>query len=65
MPVAKSGGFDSIPTARGGIARLALARLEEMGKAPTAVLSKVGLAAKDAQDPAIRLEVRTQIKFLN
>jgi len=35
-----------------------------MGKAPTAVLSKVGLAAKDAQDPAIRWEVRTQIKFL-
>jgi AraC-like DNA-binding protein len=64
MPVAKSSGFDSIPTATGGIARLALARLEEMGKAPTVVLSKMGLAAKDAQDPAIRLEVRTQIKFL-
>jgi AraC-like DNA-binding protein len=64
MPFAKSSGFDSIPTATGGIARLALARLEEMGKAPTVVLSKMGLAAKDAQDPAIRLEVRTQIKFL-
>jgi AraC-like DNA-binding protein len=64
MPFAKSRDFNSIPTATGGIARLACARLEEMGKDPTVVLSKVGLTAEDARDPATRLEVRTQIKFL-
>jgi hypothetical protein len=35
-----------------------------MGKDPIVGLSKVGLTVEEAQDPAIRLEVRTQIKFL-
>ena len=64
MPIAKSGGFNSIPSATGGIARMACARLDEMGKDPTVILSKVGLTAEEARDPAIRLEVRTQIKLL-
>src|SRR5258708_20848070 len=64
MQFARSSGFNSIPTATGGIARLACARLDEMGKDPTVILSKVGLTPEEARDPAIRLEVQTQIKLL-
>ena len=64
MPIAKSDGFNRIPSATGGIARLACARLDEMGKDPTVILSKVGLTPEEARDPAIRLEVRTEIKLL-
>ena len=64
MQFARSDGFNSIPSATGGIARLACARLDEMGKDPTVILSKVGLTPEEARDPAIRLEVRTQIKLL-
>ena len=35
-----------------------------MGKDPTVILSKVGLTPEEARDPAIRLEVQTQIKLL-
>jgi AraC-like DNA-binding protein len=35
-----------------------------MGKDPTAILSEVGLTPEEARDPAIRLEVQTQIKLL-
>jgi AraC-like DNA-binding protein len=64
MQFARSDGFNSIPSATGGIARLACARLDELDKDPTVILSKVGLTPEAAQDPAIRLEVRTQIKLL-
>ena len=64
MQFARSSGFNSIPSATGGIARLACARLDEMGKDPAVILSKVGLTPEEARDPAIRLEVRTQIKLL-
>jgi AraC-like DNA-binding protein len=64
MRLARSNGFNSIPSATGGVARLACARLDKMGKDPTVILSKVGLTREEARDPAIRLEVRTQIKLL-
>ena len=64
MQVAKSEDFSSIPSATGGIARLACARLDEMGKDATVILSKAGLTAEEACDPVIRLEVPTQIKLL-
>ena len=64
MQFARSDGFNSIPSATGGIARLACARLDKLGKDPTVILSKVGLTAEAARDPAVRLEVRTQIKLL-
>jgi hypothetical protein len=64
MQFARSNGFNSIPSATGGIARLACARLDEMGKDPTVILSKVGLTREEARDPTIRMEVRTQIKLL-
>ena len=64
MKLTRSSGFNSIPSATGGIARLACARLKEMGKDPTFILSKVGLTSEEARDPSVRLEVRTQIKLL-
>ena len=65
MQFARSEGFGSIPSATGGIARLACARLGQMGKDPAAILSKAGLPPEVARDPTIRLEVRTQIKLLD
>ena len=65
MQYAQSEGFGSIPSATGGIARLACARLEETGKDPTVVLLKAGVTPEVAGDPATRLEVRTQIKLLD
>jgi hypothetical protein len=56
--------FRSIPSATGGIARLACARLRELGKDVKAVLSKAGLRLEEVADPTVRLEVRTQIKLL-
>jgi len=56
--------FRSIPTATGGVARLACARLRELGKDVKAVLSKAGLRLEEADDPTARLEVRTQVKIL-
>ncbi len=64
MGLARSKGLGSIPSATGGIARLACARLREMGKDPSIVLSKAGVTPEQARDPAIRLEVQTQIKLL-
>ena len=64
MKSATSSGSNRIPFATGGIARLACARLEEMGKDPAAVLSRVGLTLEQARNPAIRLEVRAQIRLL-
>jgi AraC-like DNA-binding protein len=64
MQFVGSSGFNSIPSATGGIARLACARLGEMGRDPIVMLSKVGLTPEGARDPAVRLEARTQIKLL-
>lgn len=64
MPSAQSKKFASIPTATGGIARLACTRMRELGKDPGAVLSRAGLTLEEADDPTARLEVRTQIKIL-
>jgi AraC-like DNA-binding protein len=64
MPPLGSEGFGAIPSATGGIARLACARLDQTGRDPAAILSKAGLTPEAARDPAVRLEVRTQIKLL-
>jgi AraC-like DNA-binding protein len=64
MRSSKPKDFRSIPSATGGIARLACARLRELGKDVKAVLSKAGLRLEEADDPTARLEVRTQIKLL-
>ena len=64
MQFARKEDFGSIPRATGGIARMACARLGEMGKDPAPVLAKAGMTTEEARNPAIRLEVRTQIRLL-
>jgi AraC-like DNA-binding protein len=56
--------FRSIPSAAGQVTRLAAARLHEQGKDVAAILLKAGLTQRDVNDPAARLEVPAQIKFL-
>jgi AraC-like DNA-binding protein len=55
----------AIPSATGGIARLACDRLREAGKDVAAVASKAGLRPETLDDPTVRLEVHTQIKVLD
>jgi AraC-like DNA-binding protein len=64
MKFARSNGFNRIPSATGGIARLACAWLDEIGRDSIGILSKAGVTRQEARNPAIRLEVRTQIKLL-
>jgi AraC-like DNA-binding protein len=64
MGLARKEGIGSIPKAAGGIARMACARLGEMGKDPAPVLAKAGMTTEQASNPAMRLEVRTQIRLL-
>src|SRR3954468_14442735 len=54
----------SIPRATGGIARLACARVRELGKDVAAVLAEVGARLEQVIDDAIQLEVPKQIKIL-
>jgi AraC-like DNA-binding protein len=56
--------LSAIPSATGGIARLACARVAEAGKDPVVVLSKAGLKSIDTSNPGVRLEVPTLIKLL-
>jgi len=56
--------FRTIPSATGGIARLACAQLRKQGKGVRPVLSGAGLTAQQVDNPTTRLEVRTQIKVL-
>ena len=64
MDAARHSGFQAIPSATGGITRLACARLRERGGDVAAILSKVGLTIAEVDDPALRLEARAQIKVL-
>src|SRR6516225_12447219 len=57
-------GFCSIPSATGGIARLACARLRELGKDVDGILAKVGATPEQVNDDAVRLEVPKQIRIL-
>jgi AraC-like DNA-binding protein len=61
----KPDSFRTLPSATGGIARLACARLREAGKDVAAVLAKAGLKVEMLDDPTLRLEVNAQIKVLN
>ena len=57
-------GFCSIPSATGAIARLACARLRELGHDVAAVLAEVGARPEQVNYDAIRLEVPKQIRIL-
>jgi len=56
--------FCSVPSATGAIARLACARLRELGKDVGGLLAKVGAMPEQVNDDAIRLEVPKQIRIL-
>lgn len=64
MPSSQPEAFHAIPSATGGIARLACARLRELGKDATVVITSVGAKPEQVYDDAIRLEVPKQIKIL-
>jgi hypothetical protein len=55
----------SIPTAQGGLARLAVARLESAGVASAPLLRRAGLTVEVMADPEERVSVQSQIAFLD
>ena len=57
--------LSSIPTATGGIARLACVRLREFGKDAGHILAEAGATAEQAYNDSIRLEVSKQIRILD
>jgi AraC-like DNA-binding protein len=58
-------GLTSLPTARGGLARLAIARVESAGVPVEPLLRRVGLTPELIAEPEERLNVRSQIALLN
>ena len=57
--------FSSIPTATGGITRVAYARGVELGLDIEPLLRKSGLSASEVKNSQFRIAVENQIKFLN
>ena len=55
----------SIPTAQGGLSRLAIARLKRADVPVAPVLRRVGLTPEVMADPEERLSVRSQITLLD
>jgi hypothetical protein len=55
----------SIPTAQGGLSRLAIARLKRAGVPAEPLLRRVGLTPEVIADPEERLSVRRQITLLD
>jgi len=55
----------SIPTAQGGLSRLAIAHLKSAGVPVAPLLRRVGLAPEVIADPEERLSVRSQIALLD
>ena len=55
----------SIPTARGGLSRLAIARLQSARVPVMPLLRRVGLAPEVIADPEERLSVRSQVALLD
>jgi AraC-like DNA-binding protein len=55
----------SVPTAQGGLSRLAIARLKSAGVPVAPLLKRVGLTPEVIADPEERLSVRSQINLLD
>jgi AraC-like DNA-binding protein len=55
----------SISTAQGGLARLAIARLESAGVPSAPLLRRAGLTVEEMADPEERVSVQSQIAFLD
>jgi AraC-like DNA-binding protein len=64
VPAARPARIGSMPSASGGIARLACARLRERGIPVPPLLSKAGLSIEQIDDPGARIKVRSQIKLV-
>jgi len=58
-------GLSSIPTATGGIARLACVRLRDFGKDAGPILAQAGTTPEQAYNDSIPLEVSKQVRILN
>jgi AraC-like DNA-binding protein len=65
MDAARPRSLRTIPSASGGITRLACARLRERGKDVAEILSRAGLTVEAVDDPATRLEAKAQIEVLD
>lgn len=65
MGAADHPSFQTIPSATGGITRLACTRLRERGRDVETILAKAGLTVAEVDDPSVRLEARAQIKVLD
>jgi hypothetical protein len=63
-PASKLARLSSLPTASGGIARLAYARCSKAGIKAGTLLQKAGLTRRDIDKPHARLTVQSQIQFL-
>jgi len=57
--------LDSIPTAQGGLSRLAIARLKSAGVPVAPLLRRVGLTPEVIGDSEERLSVRSQVALLD
>ncbi len=57
--------LNSIPTAQGGLSRLAIARLQSAGVPVVPLLRRVGLTPEVIADPEERLSVRSQVALLD
>jgi AraC-like DNA-binding protein len=64
MDTARPVSFRTMPTASGGITRLACEKLRENGKDVATILTKAGLIAKTVNDPAARLEAGAQTRLM-
>ena len=57
--------LDSIPTAQGGLSRLAVARLQSAGVPVAPLLRRAGLTPEVIADPEERLSVQSQVALLD
>ena len=65
QPLNSEHDLASIPTAQGGLSRLAIARLKSAGVPVVPLLKRVGLTPEVIADPEERLSVRSQITLLD
>jgi len=65
VPDSEAKRFGALPSATGGITRLAYARAKAAGVNTDPLLKSAGITQLQIDDPAARLNVRDQISFLN
>ena len=57
--------LDAVPSAEGGMTRLAFACAQEKGADVDTLLRKAGLSRAQIEDPHVRITVRSQVLFLD